>query len=196
MNHPPAVSEKAQRLEQLLQRVEAGEAFEPLRAELDLRVQEQDLPELRAKYEAGGRKWEALIDGRYGHPQAAHWGLREWMYERKREDESLTARELGEEITERFGVQLSEGHINYLLRKMELTRPPGRPHRGGKPPGSEVVSTPTASPDPSLENGGLFFPGSGEARDGDYGGRGAVYGDGPAGVRRDPSGRVAADSGE
>lgn len=196
MNHPQAVGEKAQHLEQLLQRVEAGEAFEPVRAELDLRIQEKDLPELRAKYEAGGRKWEALIDGRYGHPQTAHGALREWMYERKREDESLTARELGEEIAERFGVQLSEGHTNYLLRKMELTRPPGRPNRGGKPTGSEVVSTPTASPDHSLENGGIFFPGSGQARDGDYRGRGAAYGDGPAGVRGDPSGSIAADSGE
>jgi hypothetical protein len=65
MNHPPAVREKARQIEQLLRRVEAGESFQSVRAALGLRV-EEDLPRLRAKYEAGGRRWEALIDGRYG----------------------------------------------------------------------------------------------------------------------------------
>ena len=124
-----AVCEKAQRLERLLLRLEAGEPFEPVRADLGLSVRAEDMPKLQAKYEAGGRAWEALIDGRYGHPQTAHSALREWMYERKREDESLTARELAEKIAEQFQVELSIGHINYLLRKVELTRPRGRPRR-------------------------------------------------------------------
>jgi hypothetical protein len=64
MDHPQAVIEKAQRLEQLLLRLEAGEAFEPTCTALELRVKEKDIPRLQAKYEAGGRKWEALIDGR------------------------------------------------------------------------------------------------------------------------------------
>jgi hypothetical protein len=166
MKHPPAVCEKAQRLEHLLQRVEAGEPFEQVRADLDLRVKEKDLLRLRAKYEASGRGWEALIDGRYGHSQTAHSALREWMYERKREDESLTARELSEEIAEQFGVELSPGHINYLLRKMELTRPRGRPYRDKKQEGGEVTPTPAASPSQSQDNGGIFFPGSCEAGDG------------------------------
>ena len=129
MNHPPAVCEKAQQLEQLLQRVEAGELFEFVRAALGLRVEEEELPRLRARYEAGGRRWEALIDGRYGHPLKAHSALREWLYERKRADESLTAPELAKEVMGQFGIELSAGHINYLLRKVELTRPTGRPQR-------------------------------------------------------------------
>lgn len=168
MIHPPAVCEKAQRLERLLLRLEAGEPFDPVRADLGLSVRAEDVPKLQAKYEAGGRTWEALIDGRYGHPQTAHSALREWMHERKREDESLTARELSEEIREQFQVELSIGHINYLLRKVELTRPRGRPHRRREEEEEgEAVPSAAAPPDESLDNGGLFFPGSGEARDGD-----------------------------
>jgi transposase len=166
MNHPPAVCEKAQQLEQLLQRVEAGELFESVRAALDLRVEEEELPRLRARYEAGGRRWEALIDGRYGHPLKAHSAMREWLYERKRVDESLTAPELAREVMEHFGIELSAGHINYLLRKVELTRPPGRPQRcEGRETSAGSVAAASESGS-SLENAGLFSPRSREARDG------------------------------
>jgi len=119
IHYSPAVCEKAHRLECLLQRIEAGEPFDQVRADLGLSIKPEALPKLQAKYEKGGRSWEALIDGRYGHPQKAHSALCEWMYERRRENESLTARELASEIRERFQIQLSIGHINYLLRKVE-----------------------------------------------------------------------------
>ena len=151
MTHPPAVCEKAQRLERLLLRIEAGEPFDQVRADLGLSIKEEDVPKLQARYEAGGRTWEALIDGRYGHPQKAHSALREWMYECKREDKSLTARELAEEIAEQFQVELSLGHINYLLRKVELTRLRGRPRRRREEEG-EAVPASVAPPSESLDN--------------------------------------------
>ena len=166
MNHPPAVCEKAQQLEQLLQRVEAGELFEFVRAALGLRVEEEELPRLRARYEAGGRRWEALIDGRYGHPLKAHSALREWLYERKRADESLTAPELAKEVMGQFGIELSAGHINYLLRKVELTRPTGRPQRSEGREMSAGSAAAASEAGSSLENAGLFFPRSREAGDG------------------------------
>ena len=55
MSHPPAVCEKAQSLEQLLQRLEAGERLISVRAELGLDVKAADVPHLRAKYEASGQ---------------------------------------------------------------------------------------------------------------------------------------------
>ena len=177
MTHPPAVCEKAQRLERLLLRIEAGEPSDQVCADLDLNVEKEDVPKLQAKYEAGGRTWEALIDGRYGHPQKAHSALREWMYERKQEDESLTARELAEAIAERFQVELSIGHINYLLRKVGLTRSPGRPRRRKEE--EAAASTSAALSDESLDNAGLFFPRRGEARDG----RGGGCGNQPGGRR-------------
>ena len=39
MVHPPAVREKAQRLEQLLLRLEAGERFDQVCADLDLSLE-------------------------------------------------------------------------------------------------------------------------------------------------------------
>jgi len=177
MMHPPAVCEKAQRLERLLQQVEAGERFDRVCAELGLRVKAQDVPQLRAKYEAGGRSWEVLIDGRYGHPQTAHSALREWMYERKRQDETLTARELAEEVAEGFEVELSIGHINYLLRKVGLTGPQGRPQRCQEE-AEAATATPAPPSDEVLDNAGLFFPRGGEASDERRGGRGGLPGSG------------------
>jgi transposase len=164
MDHPPAVLDKARRMERLLRRVEAGESLSQVCADLNLKVKEKDLPRLRDKYEKGGRTWEALIDGRYGHPQTAHSALREWLYERKREDETLTASQLAKKVKGRFGVELDPGHINYLLRKVGLTRPPGRP-----PSAAAAKDEPESEqPEQSLDDAGVFFPGSSEARDGGH----------------------------
>ncbi|MDH4137273.1 MAG: hypothetical protein OEW09_11240 [Anaerolineae bacterium] len=177
-DHPAAVIEKAERLEQLLQRVAQGEPLEQVCAELDLAVDAKRLARLQAKYEAGGRTWEALLDGRYGHPKKAHSALREWLYERKRQDKALTAPELVDELRVQFQVELSAGHVNYLLRKVELTRPPGRvPSR---PAAEDDPASETSSP--TLDNAGIFFPGSSCTRDGHHGGRGELSGDSPPAI--------------
>jgi transposase len=164
MDHPPEVLDKARRMEQLILRIEAGEYWRQVCVDLELKVKAQDLRRLQAKYEKGGRSWEALIDGRYGHPQTAHSALREWLYERKREDETLTGAQLAEQVEEQFSVKLSDGHINYLLRKVGLARAPGRPP-SSKP--AKDDSEPE-QPEQSLDNAGLFFPGSSKARDGSH----------------------------
>ena len=141
--HPQVVLEKAQRLEQLLQRVEQGEPLAEVCAELDLEVTPERLSALQAKYEAGGRSWEALIDGRYGHEQSMTSEMKEWLYERKRQDETLTGSELVKELEERFKVKISVGHMNHLLRQVGLSRQTGRPpnssqkkkRKQGKQPG-------------------------------------------------------------
>lgn len=179
MDHPSAVIEKAQRLEQLLQRIEQGEPLEQVCAALELEADAAHLAQLQAKYEAGGRTWEALIDGRYGHPIKAHSALREWLYARKREDEELTAPQLVEAVKERFGVELSAGHINYLLRKVELTRPPGRP------PSRPAAEAEPEEPEPArqpLDNAGIFFPGSRQAGHGRHGDGSTLPGNDPPGV--------------
>lgn len=182
MEHPPAILEKAQRLEQLLLRVEAGEPLEELNAELGFDLTDLMLGHQQAKYEAGGRTWEALIDGRHGHPRKAHSALREWLYARKEADDSLRAPQLVKEIEEKFGVTLTDGHVNYLLRKRALTAPPGRPFKrapdeasqaeGQRLPaeeGADEASAPTDVPSESVDNAGLFFPGDSKGRDGGSG---------------------------
>jgi transposase len=162
MDYPSAVLEKARRLEQLLQRVAAGESLERANEALGFHLDQRQLGRAQAKYESGGRTWQALIDGRHGHTRKAHSALREWLYARKKEDESLRAPQLVKEIRERFGVTLTDGHVNYLLRKRGLSAPPGRPYKQKtEQAASEAPPTPTES----VENAGLFFPRGSKAGD-------------------------------
>ena len=163
MAYPPAVLEKAQRLAQLLQRVAAGESLESANEALGFDLNQLVLARAQAKYESGGHTWQALIDGRHGHSRRAHSALREWLYARRQEDESLRAPQLVEEIEAEFGVTLTDGHINYLLRKRGLSAPPGRPRKRGA---EGVASGDAPTSTESLENAGLFFPRGSKAGDG------------------------------
>jgi transposase len=160
MGHPPSVIARAKQLEQVLLRVEQGEPLKQVRAELKIKLTQAQLAELQARYAASGRQWESLLEKRYGHPKKAHAVLREWLYARKRQDASLTAGQLAEEIAERFKVTLSAGHINYLLRPLELSGPPGRPKHPIPPAAAESAVA------ESLDNAGIFFPGGSETGDG------------------------------
>ena len=153
--HPQVVIEKAKRLEQLLQGVEQGEELAEVRAELGIEVKPEQLNALQAKYEAGGRSWAALIDGRYGREQTLNREMKEWLYERKREDETLTGPELGRELEQRFKVKISVGHVNHVLRQVGLNRPPGRPAKSKEKKEGEERETAGQV----VDNAGLFFPG-------------------------------------
>lgn len=168
MDYPAAILEKAQRLEQLLLRVEAGETLEAANVAFGFHLDERQLARWQAKYAAEGRRWEALLDGRQGHPRQAHSALREWLYARKEQDDQLRAPQLAAEIEEKFGIKLSTGHINYLLRKRGLTASPGRP-----PKCPEGAAKPSATPDApgvSMDNAGIFPPRGGEGGNGPGGG--------------------------
>ncbi len=188
MEHPPAILEKAQRLEQLLLRVAAGEPLDQVNAELGFDLTDLMLGYQQAKYEAGGRTWEALIDGRHGHAHKAHSALREWLYARKEADDSVRAPQLVKEIQEKFGVTLTDSHVNYLLRRRALTAPPGRPFKKAPDVQSHAEGQPLAAEDSSeealavadvsvtadvssesVDNAGLFFPGDSKGRDGSGG---------------------------
>ena len=162
MDYPQAVLEKAQRLAQLLQRVTAGESLENANEALGFDLDQRELARAQAKYESGGHKWQALIDGRHGHMRKAHSALREWLYARKQEDENLRAPQLAKEIEAEFGVTLTDGHVNYLLRKRGLTAPPGRPYKRNP---EDTASDDAATHTESVENAGLFFPRGSKAGD-------------------------------
>jgi transposase len=160
MDYPDAVNAKAKRMARLIERVEGGESLADVNMELGSEVSAEQLARLQAKYEAGGRGWEALRDGRFGHDVKVNSALKEWLYERKRQDASVRASQLAQEIAEKFDIELSAGHINHLLRKRGLTAPPGRPYK------RQEEATETEEAAASQENAGLFFPGGGEASSG------------------------------
>jgi transposase len=123
--------------------------------EIGVEVTPDCLLALQRKYEAGGCRWEALIDGRHGHEQKVTADMKEWLYERKRQDKTLTGPELVKAIKDKFGVELSVGHINHLLRQVELSRQTGRPPKPVVEKGTETVEI----SEPVVDNAGLFFPG-------------------------------------
>jgi hypothetical protein len=129
MDYPPAVIAKAQQLATLLQRVAAGEACAAVCADLGLAVSPTELARRQAKYAIGEQQWPALLDGRFGHAQGVNSAMREWLYERKRQDVRLRAAALAAALEQAFGVRVAAGHINYLLRKVGLSSPPGRPYK-------------------------------------------------------------------
>jgi transposase len=153
--HPQVVIEKAQRLEHLLQGVEQGGLLAEVCAELGIAVTPERLMTLQANYEAGGRSWAALIDGRYGHQQSVTSEMKEWLYERKRQDKTLTGPDLVQEMEERFKVSISVGHVNHLLRQVSLSRQTGRPPKTGEKKEAEERKT----EGPVVANAGIFFPG-------------------------------------
>jgi transposase len=154
--------EKAQRLEQLLLRYAGGEPLEELNATLQFNLDAEAVARQQDKYEQGARTWQALIDGRHGHPHKITSEIREYLYARKEADESLRAPALVIEVQEKFSVSVSAGHVNHLLRKRALTAPVGHPYQR---PADEAV--PDRQP---VENAGLFFPGRGQGGAGGDGG--------------------------
>ena len=157
MEYPLAIRKKAHRLEQLLLRVTAGESLDALNAELGFKLDKESLARQQAKYAAGGCSWQALLDGRQGHARKAHSALREWLYARKQADDDLRSPQLAQEIQDKFGVQLSGGHVNYLLRKRELTAPPGHPYPHPAAASSAAAAPATAAAGEAVENAGVFF---------------------------------------
>lgn len=157
--YPPAVQAKAEKLEQLLLRLEAGEELEQVGREMGLALSPERARKLKAKYEAGGRQRAALLDGRFGHRQPANSAIRAYLYERKQAEPELTGPQLAEEVAKRYEVRVSVGHINHILREVALSRVTGRPRKQLKP-------QPTPSVPPSQANAGLFFPGGGETSPG------------------------------
>jgi len=160
--YPPAVIEKAKKQEKLLQARAAGKTLAQARAIAGIdAVMVKKANRLQRKYEAGGRTWEALLDGRFGHDIKANSAIKAWLYERKRQDPEVRASQLVAEIKEKFGVEFRDGHINYLLRKEGLTAPVGRPQKQAVDESKEE-----GIPEESSENAGIFFPGSSERSDG------------------------------
>ncbi len=162
--YPPAVIEKAKKQEKLLQARAAGKTLAQARVIASIaKMTVKEANRLQRKYKAGGSTWKALLDGRFGHDIKANSAIKEWLYERRRQDTTVRANQLGREIKEKFSIEFSDDHINYLLRKEGLTAPVGRPK---KKKTAEPEEKEENSPEESSENAGVFFPGSSERSNG------------------------------
>lgn len=127
MKHPPTVVAKAKKLEQLLLKLEAGLSLTEACSQLSIEVNEKRAKQLLNKYNSNGRSWEVLVDGRYGHKQKITNAIRKRLYELKQINPTLRAKGLAQILVKEFGIEVSVGHINYLLRKKGVSYGVGRP---------------------------------------------------------------------
>lgn len=153
MNPSPAQIERAKQKEQWILRTAAGEDPEVVRQELGLAYKVSYLRHLRARYEQGGRTWEALLDRRHRHANKGTPEVKAFLFEQKRKQPDLTGPELRKMVWDKFQIDISISRLNELLHAEELSNPPGRPPRRERVP---VVPQPTAERE--LDNAGLFFP--------------------------------------
>jgi len=161
--YPRAVHAKAEKLEHLLLRLEAGEELAQVCREMKVALSPERARKVKAKYVAGGRQRGALLDGGFGHQQHANSTIRGYLYERKQAEPELTGPQLAAEVLKRYKVRVSVGHINHMLREVALSRVTGRPRK------RREAKAGAAGP-PAQANAGLFFPGGGEASVGGDGG--------------------------
>ena len=155
--YPLAVHQKAEKMEQLLLRLEAGEELAQVCRDMGLELSPERARKLQAKYEAGGRQRAALLDGRFGHRQQANSAIRAYLYERKQAEPELTGPQLAAEVGQRYEVGVSVGHINHILREVALSRVTGRPRKQREP-------KPGAAGPPAQAQAGLFFPWRGRSK--------------------------------
>ncbi len=162
MEYPTKVIEKAQQMEQLLIQIEQGVSLDEACARLNVKVSDRQLNRLQAKYQAGERQWEALLDKRFGHRQGVTSEIETWLYARKCQEAGLpaseqsTAAQLVQEIETRFQVTVHRWQINYVLRKRGLTRPVGRP-RCATESKSVGETKEEAVVTEQVDNAGVFF---------------------------------------
>lgn len=146
--------ERALAQEQFLRRLDQGEDFETLCQELGLSLSRNYLPQLRRRYRQGGSSlrqaqntaWEALIDHRHGHSHKVTPERRAWLREQKRENLTLTQKELADLFEDEFQVSISQSRVSDILREEGVATPGGRHYHF-----QEERALP-------VERAGVFFP--------------------------------------
>src|SRR5712692_6263072 len=141
----------ARRKEQWILRTERGENAERVRRELKVPLQTSSLEWLRQRYQAGGRKWQALLERRHGVATKGTAKVKAFLAQAKAQHPQLTGAELCRQIWERFEIEISLGRLNALVREAGLSNPPGRP---AKAPEAKAPLAPAKE----VDNAGAFFP--------------------------------------
>jgi transposase len=141
----------ARRKEQWILRTERGENSERVRRELKVPLKTSSFGWLRQRYQAGGRKWQALLEGRHGVATKGTAKVKAFLAKAKARDPQLTGAELCLQVWERFEIEISLGRLNALVREAGLSNPPGRPAKA--PEAEEPAATAK-----EVDNAGAFFP--------------------------------------
>src|SRR3990172_6972421 len=147
----------ARRKEQWILRTERGEDPERVRRELKVALKTSSLAWLKQRYEAGGRKWQALLERRHGVATKGTPAVKAFLAKAKARDPQLTGAELCLQVWERFEIEISLGHLNALVREAGLSNPAGRPPKAAAEKELAAIAH-------EVENAGAFFPSGGAHR--------------------------------
>lgn len=139
----------ARRKEHWILRTERGEDPERVRRELKVPLKTSSLTWLTQRYQAGGRKRQALLERRHGVATKGTAKVKAFLAKAKARHPHLTGAELCVQVWERFEIEISLGRLNALLHEAGLSNPPGRPRKA-----------PAAPRDPAraVDHAGAFFP--------------------------------------
>jgi transposase len=154
----------ARRKEQWILRVEGGEDADKVCRELKLKLKASTLPSLRQRYKAGGRTWQALLDGRHGIATKGTAEVKAFLKKAKERNPQAGGAELCVEVWDRFEIDISLSRLNELLHAEGLSNSPGHPRKERAP---ETAS----APERDIDNAGAFFPSGGAERTEGAGGR-------------------------
>jgi transposase len=141
----------ARRKEQWIRRTEQGEDADRVRRELKLKLKPSSLPWLRQRYQAGGRKWQALSERRHGIATKGTAEVKAFLKKAKAQHPQATGADLRIQVWERFEMDISLSRLNELLHAEGLSNASGRPQ---KAPTSETNS----AAERAVDNAGAFFP--------------------------------------
>jgi transposase len=141
----------ARRKEQWIRRAEQGEDPDRVRRELKLKLKTSSLPWLRQRYQAGGRKWSALLERRHGIATKGTPEVKAFLKEAKERHPQVTGAELCAQVWERFEIDISLSRLNELLHVEGLSNALGRPPKAPTPETNSAAER-------EVDNAGAFFP--------------------------------------
>jgi len=141
----------ARRKAQWILRSEHGEDPDRVCRELKLHLKASSLPRLRQRYQAGGRKWQVLLERRHGWATKGTAEVKAFLKKAKERNSPMTGAELRVQVWERFEIDLSLSRLNELLHAEGLSNAPGRPRKTSTPETSSALER-------DIDHAGAFFP--------------------------------------
>jgi transposase len=141
----------ARRKEQWILRTEQGEDPNQVRRELKLNLKSSSLPWLRQHYQAGRRKWQALLDRRHGIATKGTAEVKAFLQKAKARNPQATGAELRIQVWEHFEIDISLSRLNELLHADGLSNAPGHPRKVSPPATASATER-------DIDHAGAFFP--------------------------------------
>lgn len=120
---------------QVVELMEAGHNWQEALMTVGVEASESTAYGWRQKWRAGGEA--TLVDGRHGYRHKLSDAIRGWLQSYCEAAPYTPSRQLKQELHTRFGVEVSQGHINLVRTQLGVSRPKKSPS-GSKPNGKKA----------------------------------------------------------